>query len=211
MRPFQEMKNYLPTRITESLSKVGISHYLALLKFSDGVIYQFEFGPPEGEAELFGVTVLGQRKEKGEDHRSLMRSGVKGEVHLEQIPVLPDNCVKIGFSERSMSEVINFISNISERDLVYCLHKNDCRHFLNRICEVSLTENRLGGRKLAVMILKEWDIAYFGIVTASLCIVDLALDSVYCFFQHKPGFDYGLEATLTDSSGKYAKISRSCE
>lgn len=61
---------------------------------------------------------------------------MQGEVHLENLEEVPQNSLKIGYSEKSANDILNYITNLNEHDLAYCLHSNDCRHFLNKICEV---------------------------------------------------------------------------
>lgn len=147
-RPFSEfggpLFHGLPPGGKEVLTKVGICHFVTAFRTSDGRLHAFDFGPKGGDIDL-GVPRLDQHQSPsfawlrpgfglggasaGGDQRRRGR-GTEGEIREECLSALPAECLYVGRTHLTLSEIREYNSL---QNAIYQLNENDCRHYANNL------------------------------------------------------------------------------
>lgn len=176
-RPFQEWGRRgvfakLPSAAREALQTAGVAHFMLVYRdTTSGELRQFDFGPlgkdmhngrwlelaggktSRGRTSEEGArdTVYCMMKRRQQKHRSRRKGAVvRGEIREESLEELPPKSYFVGTTHLSLDDVRGFNG---ARDLMYELHANDCRHYLNDLSFFLCKESAVSSRYVKSLVL----------------------------------------------------------
>eukprot|EP00239_Pterosperma_sp_CCMP1384_P001418 CAMPEP_0197849770 /NCGR_PEP_ID=MMETSP1438-20131217/13155_1 /TAXON_ID=1461541 /ORGANISM="Pterosperma sp., Strain CCMP1384" /LENGTH=337 /DNA_ID=CAMNT_0043462607 /DNA_START=223 /DNA_END=1235 /DNA_ORIENTATION=+ len=123
----------LPDRLRDSIQNMGLKHYLVVFKSANGTCHQFDFGPIGGDIAI-DIPALQVLAEKGEDGKPKRSRGKPGAIREEKIDSdsIPEDRILIGRTRLTLEDIRSYNRS---RDTVYDLSRNDCRHYVNGVCD----------------------------------------------------------------------------
>ena len=117
----------LPPPARDALSTGGVCHFLCVYKSERGEIFQFDFGPFGGDVHSAMLSDTGSSS-------SSSSSSTPGHVREKKLDALPANgTYLVGKTSMTLDDVRAFNK---KRDTIYNVNKNDCRHYVNDLCEL---------------------------------------------------------------------------
>ena len=175
-RPFQEwgkgIFSALPRGAREALLTAGVAHFMLVYRdLKTGEMRQFDFGPVGGDVHDRWLALAGGKTLRSSEqgaretvyamtrgrvgrHRARRKSScVQGEIrdHKVRSGVLPDGAYLVGTTHLSLDDIRGFND---ARDMVYELHVNDCRHYLNDLCYYLTRETAVSSKFVKHGIMK---------------------------------------------------------
>jgi len=173
-RPFKEWGRgffaKLPSGAREALQTAGVAHFMLVYRdVRTGEMRQFDFGPVGGDMHdrwlaLAGgktlrsseqgarETVYAMMKGQVGKHRARRkRSCVQGEIRESVLKQLPDKSYLVGTTHLSLDDIRGFNG---ARDLMYELHTNDCRHYLNDLSYYLCREQAVSSKYIKDLVIK---------------------------------------------------------
>lgn len=133
-RAFRKDRSFigrLPSSAKDALYTGGVCHYLALYRSERGELWQFDFGPFGGDVAsrfLNDTGVASGQRDGGSG------GATPGHVREKPIDEIPDGggTYLVGSTDLTLDEIREFNSG---RNTMYSVNKNDCRHYVNDLCE----------------------------------------------------------------------------
>ena len=133
-RPFRKDRSFigrLPPSAKDALYTGGVCHYLALYRSERGELWQFDFGPFGGDVASRFLNDTGMatgQKEEGSG------GATPGHVREKLIDEMPQGggTYLVGTTDLTLDEIREFNTG---RNTMYSVNKNDCRHYVNDLCE----------------------------------------------------------------------------
>ena len=173
-RPFQEwgkgIFSALPRGAREALLTAGVAHFMLVYRdLKTGEMRQFDFGPVGGDVHDRWLALAGGKTLRSSEqgaretvyamtrgrvgrHRARRKSScVQGEIRDHKVRSLPDGAYLVGTTHLSLDDIRGFND---ARDMVYELHVNDCRHYLNDLCYYLTRETAVSSKFVKHGIMK---------------------------------------------------------
>mmetsp|Transcript_13855 Transcript_13855/g.41844 ORF Transcript_13855/g.41844 Transcript_13855/m.41844 type:complete len:429 (-) Transcript_13855:3288-4574(-) len=137
-RPLLTKLPHVPEHLqTGLLRDVGCAHYYTVLRRpSDGQLTQLDFGPVGGDIAFapkapkqgfwaWAATAAGRKP--------IAPHGTPAEVREQPLLEMPESCMLVGTTNLSLSDIRSF--NSLQSRVLYLLHQNDCRHYVNSLVQ----------------------------------------------------------------------------
>lgn len=134
-RPLLTKLPHVPQHLQAGLlTDVGCAHYYTVIRRpSDGQLTQLDFGPVGGD---IAFATKPRRGLWSWACRVVSRTpavpiGTQAEVREVKLTEMPESCMYVGNTSLSLSDIRSF--NLLQSRVLYLLHKNDCRHYVNSL------------------------------------------------------------------------------
>eukprot|EP00899_Mesostigma_viride_P008495 jgi/Mesvir1/17647/Mv08865-RA.1 len=139
-RPLREfggpLYENLPPVVKNGLTELGICHFMTVFETPRGEHYQFDFGPVGGDIEI--------KYGKAADSRNAP-SARAGEIREEQLNGLPETAFHVGWTHLDLNDIRSYNRM---QDTRYILNRNDCRHYVNKLCRYVTGRDEKAARAL---------------------------------------------------------------
>lgn len=135
-RPLMTKLPHVPERLQAGLlADVGCAHYYTVIRRpSDGQLTQLDFGPVGGD-----IAFAPKSPRRGlwswacrvASRTPAAPRGTQAEVREVKLTAMPENYMFVGSTPLSLSDIRSF--NCLQSRVLYLLHQNDCRHYVNSL------------------------------------------------------------------------------
>lgn len=134
-RPLLTKLPHVPQHLQAGLlADVGCAHYYTVIRRpSDGQLTQLDFGP------IGGDIAFAPKPRRGlwswacrvVSRTPAVPIGTQAEVREVKLTEMPKSSMYVGNTSLSLSDIRSF--NLLQSRVLYLLHKNDCRHYVNSL------------------------------------------------------------------------------
>lgn len=135
-RPLMTKLPHVPEHLQAGLlADVGCAHYYTVIRRPcDGQLTQLDFGPVGGD-----IAFAPKPAKRGlwswacrvASCTPLPPRGTQAEVREVKLNAMPDNYMFVGSTALSLADIRSF--NTLQSRVLYLLHQNDCRHYVNSL------------------------------------------------------------------------------